>query len=238
MKEFRVTSNGMSERNRTWRIRVALWSAILALSGITVFTISGAHLGATFTTVLLSFAGLLVIFVVLGAYFLAFSHARELAVRKPVFLLTDTQLIRKKNGYPDIEINLQLMKALYKKRRWLVVESVAPSRIIAIPEEVAGFESLQAELAKYAPIVHSKRVFLGSLMLTFLYFICWAIILWSEDKVVVTIVAAIGVAVLASQSFLIYRQRRNKPRRFLVWGWIGLGWAAAAVAVYFRLMHA
>jgi hypothetical protein len=68
-----------------------------------------------------------------------------------LFVLSDKEIIRKRDGWPDDRIAFAEIDSVYDRPGWLVVESAEPRRKIPIPCEVSGFEELRAELAKHHP---------------------------------------------------------------------------------------
>ena len=148
MSEFRVISDEKSIRKRERWTRLIFWGAASTLSGVTLFAVYGADFASPeLKTALAWLAGLIVAGTIIGAYFVVYRHAIEKAKRELVFELTDTDLVRRKSGWPDVRIGLPEIRALYERQDWLVVESVEPTRRIAIPAEAEGFAVLRAELA-------------------------------------------------------------------------------------------
>ncbi|MGZ4733862.1 MAG: hypothetical protein ACXVZH_17140, partial [Terriglobales bacterium] len=88
-----------------------------------------------------------------GAYYVGVRLGLEREKLKATFLLTDRELVRRIEGWPDIRIALSEINALCEHRNSLVVESGDPSRRIAVPKDVERFESLRTELLKHGPLL-------------------------------------------------------------------------------------
>jgi hypothetical protein len=173
-----------------------------------------------------------------GARFLAVRLGLQKVERDLVFVLTDKDLVRKRSGWPDIGIGLSEINALYEEPGWLVVESVEPRRRIAVPEEVDGFASLRAELAKHSPLLVPPRLSVAG----FSRFIpvaasilCWGLVMWSKDAGVAKAAGTIALMLLGWESFRLYWQLRRGLTRPILWILVALGWSAAVAIVYLRI---
>lgn len=235
MREFRVLANGASSIKQTRQIRLLLWSAVAALSVVTLFAVYGtSSIGPVLSTVLEGFAGLIVVFVIVSAYVLAYRHACDVVARDSVFVLTDTQLIRRRTGHPDVQIDLGEINSLCEGHGWIVVESIEEK--IAIPEDVQEFASLRAELTRRAKVVRPRRRSLAPIIVV-VYLLYWAGVLWSRNSLLTAVAGAIGLTLLCWQSFLLAKPFATSRIRLLSWGWISLGWLAAALFICFRLLR-
>ncbi len=112
---------------------------------------------------------------IVGAYFLAARIGSERFERDLVFVLTDKDLVRRRRGWPDVQIDFSDIKVLYQRTGWLIVESNAPRRRIAIPERVEGFSSLRAELVKHKPIVTAPQSSPIRFILVLASLVCWGL---------------------------------------------------------------
>ena len=238
MSEFRVAFNEASQRKRDGKIRLAAWGTILLLSVATVVGILSVRSSRPqVNTAFIWFAALLVLGAIVGAHFVAVRLGLERVERDMVFVLTDKDLVRKRNGWPDVRINFSEISALYERPGWLVVEGSEPPRKIAVPDVVEGFAAIRAELAKHGTITAQPRSSPLGLVTMLASFLCWGAVLWSKDAGVLRIAAALALILLAWESFRFSTRLRQSPKRFLVWVWIGLGWVAAILVVYFRVLR-
>ena len=236
MSEFRVISDEKSFRKRERWTRLLFWGAALALLGITLFAVYGADSASPqLTSALVWLAGLIVAGTLIGANFLSYRRAIEKMKEDPFFELTDKDLIRRRSEWPDVRIGLPEIRALYERPGWLVVESVEPTRRIAIPACVEGFAELRAELTKHGSVIitRARRSVAGFTLLA-VTFICWGVVLWSKNSKAQGLAAAVGLIVMAWESLLLIRMMRGKPKKFLVWIAVGISWAAAVLLVYQR----
>jgi hypothetical protein len=238
MTEFRVASNQVSDGGRERNIRLITWRLVLLISGITLFAVYGAH--STSPQLLRALGWLAVAIVVaaiVGAQFLAARLGLEKLAHDLVFMLTDKEVVRKRQGWPKVRIGLAEIKALYQRPGWLVVESNEPRRTIAIPERVEGFDFLRAELTKHRPITAAPQrspwrfiSLVGSVL-------GWSLVLLSRDSSAVMGAGAVALALLAWESFRLFGQLRHSPKRLGLSLLIGLSWVAVALLVYLRIIR-
>jgi hypothetical protein len=209
------------------------------MSGITLFAVYDARTASPQLSRALGWlAVVIVVAVILGAYLLAARIGQERFELGLVFLLTDKALVRRRQGWPDVQIGLAEIAALYERPGWLVVESNEPRRTIAIPERVEGFESLRSELTKHSSITATPRrspwrfvALVGSLF-------CWGFVLFSKNTGVVMGAGAVALALLAWEFFRLFGQLRRSPKRLVLSLLIGLSWVTAALLVYLRIVRA
>ena len=236
MSQFSVMLND-ANRKRDFRIRLVAWGTVLALLVATFVGIYGAlsshpRVSAAFTW----FAVLIVACAIVGAYLFALRLGLERVERGLAFLLTEEGLVRKRPGWPDLQIGFAEIKALYQRPGWLVVEGGEPRRTVAIPDRVEQFESLRKELAKHSPIVAAPRrspVRFAPLVVSLF---CWGLVLWSRDVGVVMIAGVAALILLGWEFFRLFGQLRRSPKRVALYFLIGLSWAAAASLVYLRII--
>jgi hypothetical protein len=238
MREFRVAFNEISQRKRDGKIRLAAWGTILLLIVATAIGILSA--GSSYphlNTALTWLAALIVMGAIVGAHSLAIRLGMEKAEGDMVFVLTDKDLVRKRSGWPDVKISFSEISALYERRGWFVVESVEPRRRIAIPNEVDGFASLRTELAKHSSVVVQPQRSPLRLISMLASFLCWGVVLFSKEPRLTQGAAAIAVVLLAWESIRLNRRLHQNPKRLFVWAWVGLGWVAAILVLYLRLLR-
>jgi hypothetical protein len=239
MSEFKVAPNHVSDRGRERNIRLITWGMVLVMSGITFFAVYDARsAGPQLVRALGWLAVVIVVAAIVGAYFLAARLGLERFEHDLVFVLTDKELVRRGQQWPDLHIGLAEIKALYQRPGWLVVESNEPRRTMAIPERVEGFESLHTELAKHSPIMATPRRSPLRFIALVDTLLCWGFVLLSKDKGVVMGAGVAGLALLAWESFRLLGQLRHSPKRLALFLLIGLSWVAAALLVYLRVIRA
>ena len=78
--------------------------------------------------------------IVIGGFIVATRLGTLRMFLKCVYILTDTTLVRRLVGWPDVEIRLSAIGALYEHSKKLIVESSYYSRTIAIPQELESFD--------------------------------------------------------------------------------------------------
>ncbi len=158
--EFRVLPDDLAGRARDRKVRLLLWGAVAALSGTAVLGIVAVRsMSHEMESALVWTAAAITAGVVIGAYYLAYRHGLNKFRSSLVFLLTDTDLVRQRLGWPEVRIGLREVERLRERRGWLVVESRDAEKKIAIPNNVQGYAVLNRELAKHASgIEKSKRL--------------------------------------------------------------------------------
>ena len=237
MQEFRVLPQAASSRERT--IRIVLWGSVPALVGATFFGVYSVLFSSHWINTVFTYLAIaIVVCAVGGAYYAAALLGLERAKQKTILILTDSELIRRRDGWPDVRIGLSEMKALYERPTGMVVESAATRRAIAIPKEVVGFASLRDELSKHAPILkaplRSPLVFFPTLS----SLICWALVLMSTDVEVVKTAGAFGLATLGWGTFRLSRLTLPHGRaRLAVWATISLSWVTSIWVLYSRIVR-
>jgi hypothetical protein len=237
MAEFKVSQTSFQSNER--KIRFALWGAVLVLSGITLFAVLSDHSEASpLKTGFAWVAGLIAAGIVVSANLLAFRNASQSVQRGLLFELTNKELVRRKSGSPDVRIELGEIQALYEGRGWLVVESAAPRKRIAVPDGVEGFAALRAELTKYGSVSAMPRRSVFAFYSLPISLICWVLVLWSKDHILVELgAAAAAMALLAWESFRLVRLMKGKPRQSLVWGMLAISWIATMFLIYIKLLR-
>ncbi len=238
MREFKVASHDASDRGRERNIRMITWGLVLVMSGITLFAVYDARSADPQLVRTLGWlAVVIVVAAIAGAHFLAAHLGLEKFERDLVFVLTDKDVVRRRQGWPDVQIGLAEIRALYQQPGRLVVESNEPRRTMAIPERVEGFESLCTELAKHSSITAAPQrspLRLASLIGSLL---CWGLVLWSRDTGVLMGAGAMALILLTWESFRLLRQLRHSPKRVALSLLIGLGWVAAVLLIYLRVVR-
>jgi hypothetical protein len=242
--EFRVSPNHIFRRDQSRRIRVVLWSIVaslivIPLSAIALFVHyrdrTPSYLApSTFVW----FCASLVVVAIGAAYYAAFQNGLQKLKRETAFALTEQDLVRKRSGWPDVRIGLSEVKTLYERNGWLVVESAEPLRRIAISNEVGGFATLRAELAKHraisdpptrSPLQPLKFVFpLASIL-------CWILVLTSHQVGVVRIAGVSGLILYGWSSYQLGSRLRENPKRLFVWMFLAVGWAVMTGFVYLQV---
>jgi hypothetical protein len=152
--EFKIEGDAL---RREARIRMLSWGSVLLLLGVTIllFTLgvsgdlsASPNLGRLFALTGLG--------TVVGAYIVGFRESLRFAERQMVFVLNDNEIVRKRNGYPDVKIAFSEIATLREELRWLIIKTAEPQRKISIPNTVSGYDAICAELAKHHPF--SARV--------------------------------------------------------------------------------
>ena len=245
MREFRVARDELSPKRSLRRNMLKMWSAVTVLLCVVTLalfvprSIYHSVNGRIETLVSLPrlFVPLMLMVVIACYYYVMARLGLERAKLKTVYALTDQDLLRRRDGWPDVRIGLSEVKSLTQKRRYLVVESAEPRRVIAIPNEIEGFASLRAELEKHCLLADSSRLSFLEFVPVAAFYFCGVLALLSSDPSIAKLASVIGLALLAYSSFrLLGRGPHSSPKRVLVWIMIGLSWMAALLLVYLRVL--
>lgn len=234
MSEFRIEGAALK---REARFRVWSWGTILLLLAVTILLfflgVNGVLRAAPSLRLLFVFTGPVT---VIGACILACREALRYAERMMVFALDEDKLIRKRKGFPDVQIRFSEIDTLREEMRWLVVQSTEPRRKIAIPNEIHDYETVRAELSKRHPLAPRVEGLplksIGPLMISILG---WAGVLLLHDAKVVLASGALALISLGFASYRLLHVVRRGPRRVYLLICLGVVWAIGIVLIYSHL---
>lgn len=233
MAQFRIPAGTVPPHERASQF---LWGSVLALLGITAFgIISGLHGNDLLNKIAVGLATAIVIFAVGAAYYFGARMGLERAQRNSVFVLTDRELIRKREGWPNIQIGLLEIKALCDRPHYLIVEGPEPLSRITVPKRVENFELLRAELLKYSSVVKPPARSSLYWIPTLISFACWPLVTWSHD---IHVVLGAGIMLLALSGWLCLgfdKKLAHVPKRALIRAWLVVSWFIALWIVYSRV---
>lgn len=233
MPEFRIENDALKREARS---RMLSWGTVLLLLAVATFLLvlrgsgyigDSSGLGRLFVLTILSAAIIAII--------LAPREGLRRAERKMVFALDDKRIVRKRQGYPDVEVAFSEIETLREELRWLVVTSTEPRKKIAVPRDVSGYELIRAELAKHHPL--SPRVafpFKSSALLT-VSVLSWAALLWFRDVRAIIAAGTVAVVTLAFGSYRVWTLLHRRSKRPLLWASLGFAWLAALLLIYLRV---
>jgi hypothetical protein len=187
--EFKIKPDDLSRR-REFRVRLLSWGTVAVLIATTalLFTlgVNGVLSGHSFLRFLFVFT---LLGAIIGASILASREALRLAEREMVFVLEDSGIVKRRKGWPDEKIDFSDIDTVREELRWLVIYSTGPRRKIAIPNNVAGFETIRAELVTRHLVFVRAKVSSRSFALPAISILSWAAVLLFRD---VTVVIAAG----------------------------------------------
>lgn len=235
MQEFKIENDALK---REARFRMLSWGTVLLLVAIATLLLvlrgSGyigddSRLGGLFVLTILSAAIIAII--------LAPREGLHRAERRTVFALDDKRIVRKRQGYPDVEIAFSEIETLREELRWLVVTSTEPRRKIAVPKNVSGYELIRAELAKHHPLSARVALPLKGAALLMVSILSWAGVLTFRDVRAVIAAGTVAVAALALGSYRARTLLRHSSKRPLLWASLGFAWLAALLLIYLRVVR-
>lgn len=235
MPEFRIENDAL---RREARFRLLSWGTVLLLAAGAAFLLvlrasgyigDNSGLSSLFVLTILSAAIIAII--------LAPREGLRRAERKMVFALDDKRIVRKRPGYPDVEIAFSEVETLREELRWLVITSTEPRRKIAVPKNVGGYEVICAELAKHHPLSARAKFPLKSTTLLVVSVLSWAAVLWFRDARVVISAGAIALITLAFASRRLWTLLHRSSKRPLLWTSLGLAWLVAFLLIYLRVVR-
>lgn len=174
MREFKMPPGTLpTRRHDNWMVGLVSIGAVLLGLGILFFIVYGPRSVVRPIFPILRWSIVLLILCDLATVFVAMQRIPQRVRHELTFLLNENELIRKRPGFPDVQISLPQFISLYEKSGCLVVAGGNPLRRIAIPKKVENFKLLQVELMKYAsPAPPPRRSSLGWIT-SVLTIICW-----------------------------------------------------------------
>jgi hypothetical protein len=107
-------------------------------------------------------------------------------------------------------------RVVREELRWLVIYSTEPRRKIAIPNNVAGFETIRAELVSRHLVFVRAKVSSRSFALPAISILSWAAMLLFRDVTVVIAAGVIALISLAVASHHLWILLHRGPRRLLI----------------------
>ncbi len=239
MLEFKIDRDSSVAR-REAKGRLIAWSIVLLLfaMGVSIFILGLQGLLSVGSD--LNWLGWLLMPAILGSAigFLILSYREGLrrAGRKMIFVLDDSGIVRKMEGFPDVRIDFSEVDTLRQELRWLVVKSTEPQRKIAIPENVKGFEVIRTELAKHhalsAPV---KKLPLRNATPITLSAVSWAAFLWLRDLRVVIPAGILAMTLLALGCRRLWTLSRRGPKRWPPLALLAIAWGSAIILIYIRI---
>jgi hypothetical protein len=235
MGEFKMPPRTLPTRRHghimVWLVSIG---TVLLAFGILFFIGYGPHSVVHRVGPLLTWVLVLLILCAVGTNFVALRRSFERVKYDLTFVLSQSELIRKRPACPDVRISLPQIKSLYEQSGCLVVAGGDPPRTIAVPKDVENFTLLQAELMKYASLAPPpRRSSLGWITL-FLTLICWWLLIWSGN-INTTRAAGGGVLVLLGWwSFELRQRLLHSPKRIALWILVGSSWLLAGFLIYIR----
>lgn len=238
MNEFRAVSS-TSVRKRDIVARLSLWGMVAGLLGIVFFASYGPlSIIQRLSGTLLVIFGLTAAGAIIFVFVILFRNVWEKGISGWSFILTDANLIKKREGWPDVTIPLTDITGLYVRKKYLEVESSVLNRRIIIPKEIERFASLQKALSQYKEPVALPSGSMLSYASTLVYGICCVLVLWSRLLPIMLWASVVGVASLGLQTYYFYRSvRRNPKTRSSALVLISLAWLGAILIGLFRIIR-
>ena len=153
MREFRVARDELSRKRGLRRNMLKMWSAVAVLLCVVTLALivprSIYHSVNGRIETLVSLPRLFVLLTLMVV--IAADHrravppapARKSPKLKTVYALTDQDLLRRRDGWPDVRIGLSEVNFIRSETPLFVVESAEPRRVTALPKEIEGFASLR-----------------------------------------------------------------------------------------------
>lgn len=166
MTEFRFANRPAIDGKAVVGLRFFLWSCVAALLGIGAYGFFGPPSPDRSTLVALAGLGFFLVFASVVVYVV---YGRKMGIaqrrRETSFVLTDNELIIKREGWPDSQIALASISALNESPGGLLVVGGGDSFLrMFVPCELENYNLLRTELMKYQtitserPSVRTKRL--------------------------------------------------------------------------------
>lgn len=236
MEEFRLPQRTFpTRRHDNWVVALVSIGAVVLTLGILFFIGYGPHSVLHQVGPLLVWSIVVIVFCAVGVDLFMLRRTFDRVKSDLTFVLYQDELIRKRPGFPDVQVSLPEIKSLHEQSGCLVVTGGDPPRRIAVPQKVENFELLKAELLKNAP--HSsppRRSGLGWITSS-LFVICGLLLIWSGNVTTIQTAAAVFVVLLGWESLKLHRLLRHSPKRMVFWSLMGLVWLSIGFLIYIRV---
>lgn len=238
IQEFKIEADALTKRRET-RVRLLSWGAVALCFAVTALLFAlrlegllqaGSPFGGLAVLALL--AG------IIGAAVLACREALRSAERQMVFILEESGITRRRSGSPDVRISFSEIETLREEFRWLVIYSAEPRRRIAVPNDVASFEAIRAELAMHHALASKAKASLPwrGLALSAMAVLSWAAVLLSHGLDIFIPAALVAGITLAIGSHRFWVLMHRSPKRLLMWLSLSSIWLAAILVICIRVM--
>lgn len=241
MLEFKIDRDSSVARREAMG-RLIAWSIVLLLFAMAVSIFILGFQGLLSVGSDLHWLGWLLMPASLGSaigfLILAYREGLRRAERKMIFVLDDSGIVRRREGFPDVRIDFSEVDTLRQDLRWLVVKSTEPQRKIAIPENVQGFEVIRAELAKHhalSPPV--KKLPLKNAAPITLSVLGWAAFLWLRDLRVAIPAGVLAMTLLALGCRRLWTLSRRGTNRRPLLALLAIASVSAILLIYFRVVR-
>lgn len=235
MQEFKIEMNTLSRR-RELRGRFLSWGTVVLLVAISVLLFA---LGVSWVLSGHLMLRYLFVFTVMGAVILAiimaFRETLRRAEREMMFVLDGDGIVRRRIGWPDVKIGFSEVDTVREEMRWLVIYGGAPRKKIAVPNDVAGYEVIRAELAKHHSLSARADIPLRGITLPVISVLSWTVVVCFRDARVTIPAGVIGLICLTIGSRRLWILRHRGPKRVLMWGCLALIWFSAILLIYMRI---
>lgn len=237
MAEFKIEGGTVK---RAVRSRMLSWVIILLLLAVTASVFVLRASGDLSANSNLRFvAAFSLLGAVVGICVVAFRTALQRAEQQMVFVLNDNEIVRKRKGFPDVKIAFSEIKNLSEVRRFLVIRTAQPEKKIAIRNDVSGYDTIRAELAKHrpvsAPVPTSVAPLLRTLGLLAVAILSCTAVVWFRG-VVVIVPAIVGLTTLAIGTWRMRTLLNRRVWHPLGWAAISSAWLVAFFLIYLRVV--
>lgn len=141
MKEFRIESDEVNRRRLIRRNTV--WTTVAICSPLLTVAVLLSVPGTPHLRVIIP---VMIFAVCAGLFYGTAQLGRERRELDTVYALTEREIIRRRNGWPDDRILFNEIRELSNTRRYLVIKSADPLIHIAVPKGVENYPLFLREL--------------------------------------------------------------------------------------------
>lgn len=158
MTEFKFPNKPAIDGKTVAGLRFFLWACVAVLLGLGAFGVFGPASPDRGTLVALGDLGFFLVFAALGV---AYFYGRKIGIaqqrQEASFVLTDKELILKREGWPDSQFKLASISVLNENSRGLQVSEGGEYPLwMSVPRELENYALLRAELAKHQAITRER----------------------------------------------------------------------------------
>ena len=216
MTLYKIPAQDPSQR----LFRIFSWGIIILLTGILALSLyDPTELSDSTRRTIGGAAGALVLISIAGAIMLSAKGSMWKLKRAFQFQLSDDKIVQMREGSPTVEMSLTQVESLHEYHGWLIVRGGGPTRQLAIPFEIDGFEELKGKLAAHCAVMRLKtKISILSFVPLVLAVGAYAFLFTSR---IVSVVIASGCGALLIQGwgfYSLWRAYRGKSMNLLLMG--------------------
>jgi len=165
---------------------------------------------------------------------LGIREALYFAMQQMVFVLDNSEIVRKRRGYPDLRIAFSDVGYLGEEGGWLIIKSVDQQSKIGIPRNMVGYSAIRAELLRHHAATAPRRFRWRDTGILLLAILSWTTLLVFDETALMLLAGAVGLLTVAMGSRYLWRIWYERNRLLLSLS-LSVMWFVAVLLIYLRL---